>query len=418
MANLDPQPGLGPLAYLIPALEGQLPVLLDEVGARLRPHWPEYARFLAESLPEVNGAAAAFIRSLVAMAYQDLSQRPATTPGDQPPDDGSQDALFEEIGRLQWRQGLELTSLLSAYQVGARVAWKHVSSTALEVGVDPAGLAALAEAVFVFVEGLSSASARGYVLEQSEAVVSRERLREEVAELLLSDRSDSVAIRAAAARAGWPLPREAAVILVEAANEVGRQVVSRLPWSCLPIRRPGLLGAIVPDPAGPGRRHRLAAVLAGAEAVVGRTVPLELLPASVRIAADAAELRRAGLLTADPIFADEHLDAIIVHRDPRLLTMLRQQCLAPLADLAPNVQQRLGETLGSWLRHMGDRRAIAAELHVHPQTVRYRLGQLRERFGAALDDPTSRARLTLVLAWGAPSAQPPDVPPNRAASRR
>ena len=37
---------------------------------------------------------------------------------------------------------------------------------------------------------------------------------------------------------------------------------------------------------------------------------------------------------------------------------------------------------------------------MHPQTVRYRLAQLRELFGDALDDPASRARLFLALEWG------------------
>jgi PucR C-terminal helix-turn-helix domain/GGDEF-like domain len=449
MPKYDPQPRHGPLTYLIPELEGRLPALLDEVGERLREYWPDYARFLTESRHEVNGAAAAFVHSLVALAHQDLSYRPAGSSdygagpvtsgpraaegppagnrpgvpgvpgvppaaslGGQPapgawgePEEGPQDAMFEEIGRLQWRQGRELTTLLSAYQVGARVAWHHVSSTALEVGVEPAGLAALAEAVFVFVDRLSSASVRGYVREQSEAAVTRERLREEVAELLLSDRSDSVAVRAAATRAGWPLPKEAAVVLVEPSNEVGQHLLARLPWPCLSVRRSGLLGAIVPDPAGPGRRQRLATVLHGGQAVVGHPVALGSLPASLRIAEVAAELRRAGLLTQDPVFVEEHLDAIIVHRDPRLLQALRRQCLAPLAGLAPAVQERLAETLASWLWHMGDRRAVAAELHIHPQTVRYRLGQLREHFGAALEDPASRVRLTLVLAWGSPAAE-------------
>jgi DNA-binding PucR family transcriptional regulator len=54
------------------------------------------------------------------------------------------------------------------------------------------------------------------------------------------------------------------------------------------------------------------------------------------------------------------------------------------------------------LRHMGDRAAVAEELHIHPQTVRYRLAQLRERFGDQLDSPRSRARLFLALVWAVP----------------
>jgi len=318
--------------------------------------------------------------------------------------------LFEEIGRIQWREGRELSTLLSAYQVGARVAWHHVSSTALGTGVAPEALAALAEAVFVFIDQLSSASARGFVMEQSEAAVTRERLRDELVDLLLSDRSDTAAVQAAATRAGWPLPREAAVILIARENPVGEAMLSRLDSSCLLIRQRALHGAIVPDPVRPGRRQRLAQTLRGAGAVVGHQVPLEHLPASVRIAEVAATLQSSGVIGEDPVFADEHLDAIIVHRDPRLLEALRRQVLAPLAKQSPSVRGRLTDTLVSWLRHQGDRQAIAADLHIHPQTVRYRMTQLHDVFGTALDDPVTRARLTLALAWG-PAAPDGTVPP-------
>jgi DNA-binding PucR family transcriptional regulator len=40
---------------------------------------------------------------------------------------------------------------------------------------------------------------------------------------------------------------------------------------------------------------------------------------------------------------------------------------------------------------------MAADLHVHPQTVRYRLTRLRELLGEALDDPDARFELEVVL---------------------
>jgi DNA-binding PucR family transcriptional regulator len=51
---------------------------------------------------------------------------------------------------------------------------------------------------------------------------------------------------------------------------------------------------------------------------------------------------------------------------------------------------------------MGDRRAIAADLQVHPQTVRYRMNRLNELFGPVLADPDGRLRLLLALAWDGP----------------
>ncbi len=384
------------------ALVRRLPLIIDEVGRLLSGDWPDYSQFLTDESEDVVGAAEAAIRRLVTVAEQGLSG-PAQHAL---PDSAAQDALFEEIGRLQWREGRELTTLLSAYQVGARVAWHHVSATALETGVPPQVLAALAEAVFLFVDQLSSSSARGYVMEQQEAAITRERLRDELVELLLSDRSDTAAVRAAAARAGWLWPKHSAIIFVDPDNPVGRMVLSRLDGSCLPVRRRGLLGAIIPDPSGPGRRQRLTASLRGAKAVLGPEVSPEDLPASLHVAEIAVRLQRGGVLAEDPVFVDEHLDAIIVHRDDRLLTALREQCLAPLDGLPPAVRQRLAETLTAWLRHMGDRHAVAAELHIHPQTVRYRLTQLHELFGPALDDPASRSRLVLALEWGSPDLTP------------
>jgi PucR C-terminal helix-turn-helix domain/GGDEF-like domain len=374
--------------------------MLDDVTRLLGQEWPDYADFIVTERDEVLVAANIFLHRLVKMARWDITELSGSA--EQSPEQLGEQSLFEEIGRAQWQQGRELTSLLSAYQIGARVAWHHVAEVALEVGVASDVFASLAEAVFIFIDQLSSASARGYVLEQSEAAATRERLRDELGHMLLSDRSDSAAIRSAAARVDWPLPREAAVVLVEPDNPVGSALLARLDHSCLHVRRQRMMCAIIPDPDGPQRRQRLASALRGAGAVVGHAVPLENLPASMRVAEVAAQLRRTGVLGHDPVFVDEHLDSIIVHRDPKLLDAFRNQCLAPLAELGPVTRQRLCETLASWLRHLGDRRAVAEELHIHPQTVRYRLSQLRELFGDSLDDPDNRRRLTLALAWGVP----------------
>jgi hypothetical protein len=384
------------LERMVPMLLEGLPQLLDEVRGLLNDEWPDYARFMAAADDEVNVAAESFMRWLVHIAGHGLTDLPQhAIPGF-----GAPAELFEEIGRIQWREGRDVSALLSAYQVGGRAAWHYVSRTALAASVAPEVLAALAEAVFIFIDQLSSASAHGYVREQAEAGATRERRRDELVELLLSDRADMVAVRAAAARVGWRMPREAAVLLIDPANPVGQAMLARLDNSCLLIRRTGeIAGAIVPDPVRPGRRERLVSALRGASAVIGHPVDLQYLPLSAHIAEMAAQLTTAGVLLDDPVFAEEHLDAIIVHHDARLLDALRRQTLAPLAGLAPAVRNRLCETLTSWLRHMGDRQAIAADLHIHPQTVRYRMAQLHELFGPALDDPDSRARMTLALGW-------------------
>jgi hypothetical protein len=378
-----------------------MPPLLDDIRAYFARDEPDYAALLDVERAEVELGSAAAMQQLTRLTAQVLAGEGLCVRSDT----DVQDLLFEEIGRSHWRQGRDLSTLLATYQTCARLAWRRLSQAMLVESHPPQTLAALAEALFFFIDQLSSASARGYLAEQSESAITRERLRAELVELLLSGRSDTTAVQAAAARAGWRLPREAALIVVEPGNELGRAILDRLDATCLPVRRHRLLGAIVPDPVTGGQRDRLSRLLRGSRAVVGHTVPLEHLPASAVIAEIAARLQRTGVLTDDPVFVDEHLDAIIVHRDIRLLDALRRQALAPLADAQRGSRDRLAETLSAWLRHMGDRQAVARELHVHPQTVRYRMGQLHELFGGDLDDPAARARLMLALAWNAP-AQP------------
>ncbi len=398
------------LHELIPAIVDRLPAILAEVGELLAERHPDYARFLAEEFDGVAAAAEGFTARLVSLAERDpLMMAPELK-------SGVEQALFEELGRMHWQQQRDVTNLLAAYRTGAAVAWRHVADAALRLGVPAEAFAGLAAAVFAAVDQLSSASLRGYVRAQATAAgYGRERLRDELAELLLSDRSDTAAVRAAAARAGWSLPQQAAVVLIAPDKQVAR-MQDRLDDSCLRLQRPQMLVAIVPDPSGPGRRKRLETALRGAAAVVGATVPLDRLPSSVGLAELAVRLQQERILSDDPLFVDEHLDAMVVHRDHRLLAALRQQYLAPLAQLPAPTRDRLSETLRSWLMNMGNRKAVADELHVHPQTVRYRLGRLRELFGSALDEPATRAALLLALAWG-PAVPESDPLAPRTASR-
>ena len=51
------------------------------------------------------------------------------------------------------------------------------------------------------------------------------------------------------------------------------------------------------------------------------------------------------------------------------------------------------ETALAYVRHGGNAVAMARELHVHPQTARYRIARLRELLGEQLDDPDARFEL-------------------------
>jgi DNA-binding PucR family transcriptional regulator len=379
------------LEDLVPALLADLPAVLDDVGVVLGERWPSYGEFLRTQRAEVLGAGEQAIRRIVATADQARTQ-PLALSGD------DELVVFAEVGRAQWRNGASLTGLLSAYQAGARAAWRRMSQTAVTCGAAGKDIAALAESLFALVDGLSRASTTGYVEEQSANAAERERARGELVGLLLTEGASTLAIAAAAERARWRVPEQAAAILVTSSSPVTVDLIARITDATLLDRRGEWTCLVVPEPDRV-TRDRLHEVLHGAGAVIGPTVPLDRLFASLRVTQIAAGLQRSGVFAEDPLFAEDHLDAVIVHRDPRLLEALRAQVLAPLGDLPPETRQRLEETLRSWLRNMGDRQAMAAELFIHRQTVRYRMAQLQSLFGGTLDDAATRSKLTLALAF-------------------
>jgi DNA-binding PucR family transcriptional regulator len=88
----------------------------------------------------------------------------------------------------------------------------------------------------------------------------------------------------------------------------------------------------------------------------------------------------------------------VLHADEDALADLRARALAPLDDQKPSAREKLADTLRAWLLHQGRRHDVAAALFVHPQTVRYRMGQLRDLYGDRLEDPDTVLALTLALA--------------------
>jgi DNA-binding PucR family transcriptional regulator len=155
---------------------------------------------------------------------------------------------------------------------------------------------------------------------------------------------------------------------------------------------------LIADPDAPGRRERLERSLAGRLVALGPTVAAVEAPLSWARAARCARLAQAGVLPSDRlVFTQDTLGPLALFADPEALGELARQRLEPLATQTAASRARLEATLLSWLRWQGNVPAVAAELHVHAQTVRYRLGRLRECFGGQLDQPDVRFELELAL---------------------
>jgi DNA-binding PucR family transcriptional regulator len=137
--------------------------------------------------------------------------------------------------------------------------------------------------------------------------------------------------------------------------------------------------------------------LTGRAAVAGPARPWLTAGSSYVRALRALDLR-SGLGEEATYDTEEHLADLVLAADPEAVEDLRNQVLAPLDALRPATRQKLAETLRTWLLHQGRRDDIAAALFVHPQTVRYRMGQLRELYGDRLEDPATIRDLTIALA--------------------
>jgi hypothetical protein len=289
------------------------------------------------------------------------------------------------------------------------VAWRELAGLAARTGVDATTMAQFAELVFAYIDELSAASVAGHTDELTTSGRVLERYRERLGQRLLAGAGQDV-LDAAAERADWTPPTTLTAVLVHSAQVRG--VLTSLGPDTLVVGEdlPGaevgdgqpLTLLLVPQVDGAARRH-LIRVLADRQAMLGPPRPWSLARSSYDRAARTAAMVAASPTKGSPVDSEDHLAELIVRADPEALHDLRARALAPLSGLRPATRERLEETLRSWLLHQGRRDAVAAELHVHPQTVRYRMGQVRELYGDQLDDPATVLDLLLALSGG-PSA--------------
>lgn len=304
-----------------------------------------------------------------------------------------------ELGRGEARNGRSIDALLAAYRVGARVAWQGLSATAIDAGLSGATIARFAEMVFAFIDELSASSVSGHTDELATTGRARDRYLERLAQALLAGESEQ-ALTAHAEKADWPAPRTLTAVLLPTAKVRGLNAFFGSATLQLNADLPGLDDAdsmtvlLVPDVDGPRRRDLITA-LTGRRARLGSARPWS----EVRVSYDRA-VRCRSLPPADAdevVDADDHLVELMLAADPESARDLRRKALAPLADLRPDTAARLAETLRSWLLHQGRRDAVAAELFVHAQTVRYRMTQLRELYGERLNDADAVFELLVAL---------------------
>jgi hypothetical protein len=368
------------------ALRPELPGLADEIIAAISESVPEYAR-------DLEGPFGQALRVGVGEAlrqFVEMVEHPGTGRG--PGRD-----VYVALGRGEVRAGRGLDALLAAYRLGARVAWRRLADAGEAAGLEPRTLYLLAESIFAYIDEISGESIEGYASEQAAAAGERQRRRRRLAALLIQDPpADPAAVEAEAAAAGWALPRDVGAVFASEGDS--DRLALRLGVGTIATPAAPGLCALVPDPDAPGRRQELEDAAGDRTMALGPTVPWREAATSAARARLTARLAAEGVI-GEPglIAAEDHSLTLLTHADPQLAADLAGRALRPLDGETPASRERLSRTLHVWLREQGRTEAVARALHVHPQTVRYRLGRLREQFGDRLEDADSRFELEVAL---------------------
>src|SRR3984885_8978994 len=331
---------------VVAALRAVLPAVAEHVVAAVTVEVPSYA-------DAFSGRMGQRIEGAVQMALSAFLQL-AARPHDADPSPTLSPALegAYELGRGEARQGRSIDALLSAYRVGAGVAWRELSETAVERGLPPQMIARFAELVFAFIDELSAASVSGHGDELASSDRERRRHLDRLGQDLLAGAPTEI-LRASAERAEWRPPDTLTAVLLPSAQTRG--VASRFGQSTLELSGdlPGIESSesvvvlLVPDMQGPNR-SRLLRELQDRRAVVGPARPWTQAQSSYHRVLQAREL----CLAADDIGTidtDTHLVALVLGADREAADDLRHQVLAPLDQLRPNTAERLPETLPPWL---------------------------------------------------------------------
>jgi hypothetical protein len=306
--------------------------------------------------------------------------------------------VYRGLGRTELAEGRSMDSLHSALRLGGRLAWRRYARVARRVGTRPEQMVDLAEAVFAHVDQIATASVLGYAQARAD-IGAAQRLRRRLAELVVAPAADAAELEKAAEAADWALPESVACAALGSATHAdSAQDESRLPEAALTDLVSTNPYMVLPDPELWLRKPEITGFLRERRAVLGPVVPLSEAADSLRWARTARARLPEQVLEHAPVLCDSHLPELLLLSDERLVRLIGERRLAPLATLTEKQRDRLESTLLAWLdTNRGSAPQIAALLGIHPQTARSRLHRVHDLFGAALADPETRFEIELAL---------------------
>ncbi|MFD7324315.1 helix-turn-helix domain-containing protein [Streptomyces sp. NPDC059875] len=308
--------------------------------------------------------------------------------------------VFQEFGRGEGLNGRSLDSLQAVYRLGVRLAWRRFAEIGQQVDIAAPAMYELAESGFEYLDGLVEQSVRGYAEAAARQASERLRLQRQLIDRLLSGQQGDPAyphtLGERAARIGWELPATIAVgVLIRPAREAVAPAVGQGILLDMESEQPRM---VIPEPDTAGRADLVRRATTGWSGAIGPSVPLAAAATSLRWAETAVRLIEDGLLPRGEVqYCTDRTEELVLLPSRELIDAAAPRCLTPLQDVGPAQARRLAATLLAWIETSGGAPEVASRLGVHPQTARYRLRQIRELWGEAIDDPDRRFEMLLVL---------------------
>jgi hypothetical protein len=310
-----------------------------------------------------------------------------------------------ETGRRRAEQGVPLAVILHAYRIAGKFLWAAILAEAERSGSNPTALLDAASDLWFIIDELSGEVTSSYRDTIDERARRDQQTRNAMLDALLrGDAGDTSLI--------WEptdalrLPRRGTfVVAVAQTPDPG---VESIPNAEDVLRHRGVhsvwrvevdvhVGVLVLTPRV--RIERLCSLLNElTHGPVGLSEPYDNLdhtPGALRqarLAYRAAVPSRRGLVRYEqaPV-------AVLLAGAPEAAAMVADAILGPVLALPESECESILTTLRVWLAEEGATSEAAAKMHMHRNTVRYRLRRLEQLTGRSLAHPTGLAELYLAL---------------------
>ncbi len=298
-------------------------------------------------------------------------------------------AAFEQSGRDRLAMGLPLDSVMHAFRIAGRESWASVCA-ALQPGEEPL-LADLASRWMDVVDRTSTVLARAYLAASHERLRDLDARRRELVEALLTA-DDPAEVAAVSLRFSTVLSPAYVPVLVAGAGAVSGidVLLAAAPAGTLGGHRGERVLLLVPTRLDVPLRRPRALVAWGRAAVCGPALRAEVTSVEQLLGTALAQGRHEGAFGPDDLLVEQ-----LLLGNARVADALRRRVL----DVLRARDDVLVETLASYLE-TGSVPETARRGHVHPNTVSYRLGRVREL--TDLDPRIPRDAALLVLGLGLP----------------